>query len=291
MASKTQSGSAGAATTQSGGLTAAIAARPPHAVEVCIVMDTTGSMAGWIEKAKEGVKRVAERILEDVRKKFPSATVKFGFVSYKDFDDSGHLATHVLDSNFAKLEEMIATLRPSGGGDFCEDVAGALDAAVDDVMGWGARHKIVIHFLDAPPHGRDYHDLGSRGDDHLDVGTGLSDTLRRMAQNRISYTVVQCVENESKVHLVKFIQAAHAIYASEVQKMKTKTGKLPQFVPVEVSHDNHQQWFAIVLESTVKTVDSSIPSRTSVLGPAAARSSTKTGLPPIVEVSESDIPS
>jgi hypothetical protein len=81
MAQRTQGASAG-------GLTAAIAARPPHALEVCIVMDTTGSMSGWIERAKDGVANVTKKIREEVQKKFPSSTVKFGFVSYKDFGDS-----------------------------------------------------------------------------------------------------------------------------------------------------------------------------------------------------------
>ncbi len=199
-----------------------------------------------------------------------------------------HLATEPLDTNVDKLETLIASLTPSGGGDYCEDVAGALDAAIDDVMGWNKRtaHKLVIHFLDAPPHGKEFHDLGKSADNHLDEETNLSDTLRKMAQNRVSYTVVQCVEDQSKVHLLKFVHAAHAIYASEVRKMKGHPGKLPQFVPVEVSHENYQQWFAIVLESTVKSVDSSIPTRTALMGPAADRSTKKTGLTPIVEVSK-----
>jgi len=81
----------------------------------------------------------------------------------------------------------------TGGGDTCEDVAGALKVASGAQMGWSRSNRCVIHFLDAPPHGSSYHDLGAGGDNHLGVGEGLTETLRCGPQARLWALLVEAV--------------------------------------------------------------------------------------------------
>ena len=240
----------------------AVALQKSVGMDLCIVMDTTGSMSKWLEVSKRHAAEVGPAIKKEMEKANDgrACEVKLGFVSCKDFNrsrvaDDGHLESHPLDANSETVQACIRKCRATGGGDFCEDVAGALDAAQSPMMGWARRNKLVIHFLDAPPHGREYHDLGAQADHHLDVGDGLTQTLRKMAQQRISYTVVQCVDDASKTHLSKFIGVAAAVYEEEAKAMASQPGKQPKFTAVEVSHSNYQQWFALVIGSSMLSMD------------------------------------
>ena len=61
--------------------------------------------------------------------------------------------------------------------DIPEDVYGALEAARG--LNWAqAGHKILVHVLDAPPHGSAFHDLSPDEDKSFDVSTPLLETIR-----------------------------------------------------------------------------------------------------------------
>ena len=240
----------------------AVALQKSIGMDLCIVMDTTGSMSNWLDVCKHHAAEVGPAIKRCMEKANAgrSCEVKLGFVSCKDFNDSGvadkgHLESHPLDANSETVQACISKCRATGGGDICEDVTGALDAAQSPMMGWSRRNKLVIHFVDAPPHGREYHDLGEKADHHLDVGDGLTQTLRKMARQRMSYTVVQCVNDSSKTHLTKFISKAAAVFEEEADAMASQPGKQPKFTAVEVSHSNYQQWFALVIDSCMLSMN------------------------------------
>lgn len=246
-------------------------------------MDTTGSMSKWLEVSKNHASKLVPAIQKEMQKANPGreCQVKIGFVSCKDFNrgkvaDDGHLDSHPLDANSDTVQEAIRHCHATGGGDFCEDVAGALETAQGPMMGWSRSNKLVVHFLDAPPHGREYHDLGPESDHHLDIGTGLTQTLREMARQRISYTVVQCVEDASRTHLSKYLSVVANVYAEEAGAMQGRPGKLPKFTAVEVQHDNYQQWFAIVIGSCMMSVDPTHKSSVLKAGVELARSKNPT---------------
>jgi hypothetical protein len=239
-------------------------------MDVCIVMDTTSSMTKWLKMCKEQAAKLGPTIKKKIEENNAGRTceVKVGFVSCKDFNRSrvpeeGHLASHPLDANGDAVQATINSVSPSGGGgDWCEDVAGALDVAANPMMGWARQNRLVIHFLDAPPHGKEYHDLGPENDHHMDVGDGLTQTLREMARQRICYSVVQCVDDQTKIHLSKYVRLADAVYTEEARALVGRPGKTPKFNASEVQHDNYQQLFAIVVDSCVMSVD---PTRQSAL--------------------------
>lgn len=124
-------------------------------IEVCFVLDTTGSMSGLIEGAKAKIWSIANQIVSAK----PAPRVKFGLIGYRDVGDDYvtkvYELTDDLDGIYAHLKEFSA----NGGGDTPESVNRALHEAVT-MMQWSTNRdvlKIVFLVGDAPPH-MDYKD-------------------------------------------------------------------------------------------------------------------------------------
>jgi Mg-chelatase subunit ChlD len=119
-------------------------------IEVCFVLDTTGSMGGLIEGAKQKIWSIANEMISAK----PTPQLKLGLIGYRDRGDEyvvkSFNLTDDIDSIYAHLREFKA----DGGGDTPESVNEALDEAIHK-MTWSADHKVLkIVFLvgDAPPH-------------------------------------------------------------------------------------------------------------------------------------------
>jgi Mg-chelatase subunit ChlD len=132
---------------------AAESARPR--IEVCFVLDTTGSMGGLIEGAKQKIWSIANEIIAAK----PTPTVRYSLVGYRDRGDEYvtklTALTEDLDAVYADLQKFQA----GGGGDTPESVSQALDEAVRKIA-WSADRsvlKIIYLVGDAPPH-TDYAD-------------------------------------------------------------------------------------------------------------------------------------
>jgi Mg-chelatase subunit ChlD len=128
--------------------TAAPEAKPR--IEVCFVLDTTSSMTGLIEGAKQKIWSIANQFIAAK----PAPELKFGLVAFRDRGDEYVVRTHPLtddiDTIYAKLREF----RAEGGGDMPESVNEGLDAAVRQ-MKWSKDDrtlKIIFLVGDAPPH-------------------------------------------------------------------------------------------------------------------------------------------
>jgi hypothetical protein len=128
-------------------------ARPK--IEVVFALDTTGSMGGLIQAAKEKIWSVATTMAQAQ----PAPEIRMGLVAYRDRGD--RYVTRVFDLT-SDLDTMYATLmdfRAEGGGDTPESVNQALDDAVQRISwsGDAGVYKVIFLVGDAPPH-MDYQD-------------------------------------------------------------------------------------------------------------------------------------
>lgn len=132
---------------------AAVTDRPK--IEVVFVLDTTGSMSGLIEAAKEKIWSIATTMAQAR----PAPEIRMGLVAYRDRGDD--YVTRVVDLS-TDLDSVYATLmdfRADGGGDGPESVNQALDDALNRIS-WSAdqsAYQVVFLVGDAPPH-MDYQD-------------------------------------------------------------------------------------------------------------------------------------
>jgi Mg-chelatase subunit ChlD len=123
-------------------------ARP--SVEVVFVIDTTSSMGGLIEGAKQRIWAIAN----EIAKGRPAPRVKMGLVAFRDKGDAYVTKVFDLSENLDNTYKDLLSLSAEGGGDGPEHVIAGLDAAVENIS-WSKDPKTfrVVYLVgDAPPH-------------------------------------------------------------------------------------------------------------------------------------------
>jgi hypothetical protein len=130
---------------------------PPqsHQIEVVFILDTTSSMSGLIQAAKEKIWSIATTMASAEQ----APDIRMGLVAFRDRGDT--YVTRVLDLS-QDLDSMYASLmdfRAQGGGDGPESVNQALYEAINHIS-WSkdeSVYKVAFLIGDAPPH-MDYND-------------------------------------------------------------------------------------------------------------------------------------
>jgi hypothetical protein len=157
-------------------------------INMCFLMDCTGSMERWIQAAKDHV----TTMVQDIQHEYPAAEFETAFVGYRDYDDEEQFVVVGL-SNPSNMLERIADVHAGGGDDTAEDVAGGLQRVC--AINWdpNADMRVVIHIADAPPHGRMFH--SPRLSDRFPAGDpeGLDpiNYLTQLMVQNIGYTFVR----------------------------------------------------------------------------------------------------
>jgi predicted TIM-barrel fold metal-dependent hydrolase len=95
-------------------------------IEVCFVLDTTGSMSGLIEGAKQKIWSIANEL---TRAK-PTPEIRMGLIGYRDRGDAYIVKTFDLTNDIDRIYGQLQTFQAAGGGDTPESVNEALQEAV-----------------------------------------------------------------------------------------------------------------------------------------------------------------
>ncbi len=124
-------------------------------IEVCFVLDTTGSMSGLIEGAKQKIWSIANEMVSAK----PTPELRFGLVAYRDRGDEYVTKRFDLTNDIDAVYANLQGFRAAGGGDLPESVNQALHEAVTQMSWTTNRDVLKIIFLvgDCPPH-MDYQD-------------------------------------------------------------------------------------------------------------------------------------
>jgi len=129
-------------------------------VEIVFVLDTTGSMGGLIQGAKDKIWNIVNDVMQHQKE---GAKVRIGLVGYRDRGDSYVTKITELSENLDEVYRDLMNFKAQGGGDTPEDVRRALHEGLNNVQWSGANSKLArIVFLvgDAKPH-TDYNDYPS----------------------------------------------------------------------------------------------------------------------------------
>ncbi len=124
-------------------------------IEVCFVLDTTGSMSGLIEGAKQKIWSIANEMVSAK----PTPELRFGLVAYRDRGDQYVTRRFDLTNDIDAVYANLQGFRAGGGGDMPESVNQAMHEAVTQMSWSTSRDVLKIIFLvgDCPPH-MDYAD-------------------------------------------------------------------------------------------------------------------------------------
>jgi len=147
-------------------------------VEVVFCLDTTGSMSGLINAAKQKIWAISNQISSGQ----PAPKVKIGLVAYRDRTDAYVTKVFDLTDDLDAIHGHLMGFQAQGGGDFPESVNQALHEAVTKIKWSKDKKTLKLIFLvgDAPPH-MDYKD---------DVK--YPDTCKLAVANDIIINTVQC---------------------------------------------------------------------------------------------------
>jgi len=136
--------------------TKTITAMQSPVVDVVFVLDTTGSMSGLIQTAREKIWSIAST-MASAR---PTPTIRVGLVGYRDRGDAYVTRVVDLSDNLDAVYAELMQFEAGGGGDTPESVNAALYAAVH-AMSWSRAdnaYQAIFLVGDAPPH-MDYDEI------------------------------------------------------------------------------------------------------------------------------------
>jgi Mg-chelatase subunit ChlD len=125
-------------------------------LEMVFAIDTTGSMGGLIEGAKQRIWGIVNEVMQSESR----PNVRIGLVAYRDRGDRYVTEVFPMTDNLDAVYTALMDYRAEGGGDTPENVRRALADAVHKA-GWSQQSdriaQVVFLVGDAPPH-TDYQD-------------------------------------------------------------------------------------------------------------------------------------
>jgi len=147
-------------------------------VEVVFCLDTTGSMKGLLDRAKEKIWAISNQIASGK----PSPDLKIGLVAYRDRGDDFTTKVFEMTDDLDAIHGHLQGFKAAGGGDIPESVNEALDVAVNKIKWSKDDDTLRLLFLvgDAPAH-MDYKD---------DVK--YPETCKRACEKGIIINTIQC---------------------------------------------------------------------------------------------------
>ncbi|MCA1578418.1 MAG: VWA domain-containing protein [Acidobacteria bacterium] len=150
----------------------------PARLEMVFVLDTTGSMTGLINGAKQKIWGIVNEVMREQH-----SSVRIGLVAYRDRGDQYLTQVLPLTEDLDQVYTTLMDYQADGGGDGPEDVRTALAEGVHK-LNWStpAADLSQVLFLvgDAPPH-----------DDYNDAVDTLS-TATSAVQKGIIVNTIQC---------------------------------------------------------------------------------------------------
>ncbi|PLW45449.1 hypothetical protein PCANC_06712 [Puccinia coronata f. sp. avenae] len=160
-------------------------------LDLCFILDTTGSMGSYITAATQNIELICDEIINSERLASPDC-LRIGLIAYRDHppQDMSYVTLKFgFTSSPKEVKESLKSLWASGGGDGPEAVTAAMHEAL--TLDWRPQaSKMAVLITDAPPHGiGEYGDGFSRGDPS---GHDPLQLARKMAQAGISMFVVAC---------------------------------------------------------------------------------------------------
>jgi len=165
-------------------------------IDVCFALDTTGSMAPWMNVVRHQLQLLVAGIEDKVRETFPMPLLlRFSVVPFRDVGDavpvplpfSSYPEKNASEEETGKwrieqrtrVADYLDRIGTDGGGDIPEDIAGALDTVAQAHWSPLARARFVVVITDAPGHGPTLCPAGI-ADSHPDHGR-LPDAMDRLA--------------------------------------------------------------------------------------------------------------
>lgn len=165
-------------------------------IEVVFVLDTTGSMGGLLEGAKQKIWAIANRLAGGE----PRPELRVGLVAYRDRGDAYVTKRFDFTGDMDAVYAELLGYQAEGGGDFPEHVGQGLHDALTRMQWTRGDGVLRLVFLvgDAPPH----------DDEQGQDGTGTGELAARARAQGIVVNTIQCGSSPETARAWQRIAAA-----------------------------------------------------------------------------------
>ena len=116
-----------------------LALRKNSNVDVAFMMDATASMGANIRAAKENI----GTIVTNIKEAFKDNVVRMAFVAYRDYSEgAGRFQIFDFTEDIEKFTEALGAINAEYGGDYPEDVLGAINQTLH--LDWKEANKLFF---------------------------------------------------------------------------------------------------------------------------------------------------
>ncbi len=131
----------------------------PVPVDVCFIIDTTGSMGDEIDRVKATLLSVTDKLRSDASQ---GVDLRYGAVLYRDIGDEYVTRRHAFTTDLQGFDRALQTISAAGGGDGPESLNQGLAVGVAGMDWREGAARVAFVIADAPPH-MDYQEDVSYG--------------------------------------------------------------------------------------------------------------------------------
>ncbi len=117
-------------------------------VEICFLIDATGSMSDEIRQLQDVLFSIHARIISLPAK----PVIRFSVVAYRDKTDAFTVKGVPFTANIDSFQVALESIKADGGGDYPEDIESGFGYCLDSLKWENASAKFVFLIADAPPH-------------------------------------------------------------------------------------------------------------------------------------------
>ena len=163
-------------------------------IDICYLVDTTGSMKRSIEK----VKKYCIKISDILNSEMCDYEFRFGEIFYAEPINvrSEYNRYTELTSDINSFKNYVDKITLLSGGDGPEDWAGGYEICVNK-MNWENGIRIIIHIADAPAHSRLYNN-GGDGGDYSSEGPKLDNYIKKCSNMNINIVAFKIGSSPNK---------------------------------------------------------------------------------------------
>ena len=164
-------------------------------IDVLIIFDVTSSMEEYLNKFINEF----NNIIDEFKKRCPTALIYFGFIGYRDINDI-ELGDDYIDIDFTVnynyLNNEIQKIEADGGDDIPEDIAGAFEMALNKKWRGDIRASLLI--TDSPCHGVEFHN-GNEIEDKYSDDKDIKEMIHQFEEKKISLICFNLCKNTDKM--------------------------------------------------------------------------------------------
>ena len=166
-------------------------------IDLVFLLDSTASMNCYSKDINKIILKIIYDLEKNISKYFLEEIdiIKVGIIAYRDHEDEEktYLTKVEIDltNDLKEIKNIIKNIDYSGGKDEPEAVLDGLNSALNDISWREKSTKFLVHILDAPCHGKKYHNLENDKIENCPKNLNTEEILDNVRKKGIEYFIVK----------------------------------------------------------------------------------------------------